>query len=453
MRVNQRLRRIAWFEPFWVLAVGVGLLLPQRFTEAIPGSAAGLWRPLLFGLLLVGWAVRALAYGRLTRRTPLDWPLLFLILCIPVSLWASADRAVSWVAAGYLITGLAAYFALVNWPPAVRRPEIVAWVLVGLGLAIALAAPLMSRLTLAQFSQLPLLGGVLQRFGPQRLEDVNVNVLAGSVVLILPLCASLALSRGWKRPWLAVLPAAAALGILAVIGITGSRGAYLAAATGIAVVAVLRWPRLIYAVLVLLVAGVIGIVVIGPARSLEAISLNGALGGLSGRAEVWSRAVFALQDFGFTGIGIGTFSRLIPRMYPYLTLAPDFNVDHAHNLFLQIGLDLGIPGLISYLALLINTFVLLGPVLRRRGAGEGGLAAAPVKHGRGAPLAWGLAAGAAGGLAAMLVHGAFDATIWNSRPAFVPWVLIALSVLVGLRDVHQGAARSGSTPDSLASTN
>jgi putative inorganic carbon (hco3(-)) transporter len=442
-----------WLEPFWVLAVGVGLLLPQRFTAVIPGSVAGLWQPLLCGVLLVGGMVRALAYGRLTRRTPLDWPLLLLILCIPLSLWASADRGVSWVAAGYLVFGLAMTFALVNWPPSARRPEIVAWALMGLGLAIALVAPVMSRLTVAQFSQLPLLGVVLQRLGPQRLEDVNVNVLAGSVALILPLYLSMALRRGWKRPWTAVLFAAGALGILAVIGITRSRGAYLAAATGIAVVAVLRWPRLIYAVGAALVAAVIGAAVIGPERGLEFISLNGALGGLSGRAEVWRRAVFALQDFGITGIGIGTFSRLIPRMYPYLTLAQDFNVDHAHNLFLQVGLDLGIPGLIAYLALLINTFVLLGSVLRGRDARKGALAGAPVEHGRGAPLAWSVAAGAAGGMAAMLAHGMFDATNWNSRPAFVPWVLIALSVLVGLQGAPQAEARSGSTPDSFASTN
>ena len=438
-----------------MLILGAGLLLPQRFVPANLGPLTGMLHPLWIALLLVGWPVRLLAYGRLTRRTPLDWPFLLLVLCIPVSFWASSDKTVSLEAAGYLIFGLALFFALLNWPPAARRPEIVAWALITLGFGIALVAPLMNRLTVAQFSQLPFLGAVLGRLGPQRLEDVNINVLAGSMVLILPLYVSMALRGGWrspaelagKRPWLNLLFAAGALVTLAVIVITRSRGAYVAAAAGIAVVAVLRWPRLLVAVPVLLIAGAVGIVMIGPTRSLEVLSFNGALGGLSGRSEVWTRALYALQDFAITGIGIGTFSRVIPVMYPYLTLAPDFHVDHSHNLFLQVGLDLGIPGLIAYLALLINTFVLLGSALRGRGARDG------ISGERRYQMSWSLAAGAAGGLTAMLAHGIFDATIWNSRPAFLPWALIALSVLVGIGAVPQGVLRSGSTPDSFASTN
>ena len=43
-----------------------------------------------------------------------------------------------------------------------------------------------------------------------------------------------------------------------------------------------------------------------------------------------------------------------------------------------------------------------------------------------------LAAGALGGLLAMFVHGIFDAAVWGSKPAIVPWLLIALAVQVGL---------------------
>jgi hypothetical protein len=33
----------------------------------------------------------------------------------------------------------------------------------------------------------------------------------------------------------------------------------------------------------------------------------------------------------------------------------------------------------------------------------------------------------------MLIHGLFDAPVWGVKPAFIPWLLIALSMLVSLR--------------------
>ena len=85
---------------------------------------------------------------------------------------------------------------------------------------------------------------------------------------------------------------------------------------------------------------------------------------------------------------------------------------------MQIGVDLGVPGLIAYVAMLFNVFVMLFLALRQRTAA----------------LDWTLAVGAFGGLLAMLIHGIFDAPVWSARPTFIPWLLIALSMLVSLRD-------------------
>ncbi len=57
-----------------------------------------------------------------------------------------------------------------------------------------------------------------------------------------------------------------------------------------------------------------------------------------------------LQDFPFTGIGMGTFTQVADRLYPFFLYAPG-TVEHAHNLFLQVGVDLGLPGLIAWLAI------------------------------------------------------------------------------------------------------
>ncbi|MER3513799.1 MAG: hypothetical protein C4310_04935, partial [Chloroflexota bacterium] len=72
-----------------------------------------------------------------------------------------------------------------------------------------------------------------------------------------------------------------------------------------------------------------------------------------GRLELWSRALEAIADYPFTGIGMGTFDHVIPLRYPYVLLAgAELAVPHAHNLFLQVAVDLGLPGLIAFVALL-----------------------------------------------------------------------------------------------------
>ena len=79
---------------------------------------------------------------------------------------------------------------------------------------------------------------------------------------------------------------------------------------------------------------------------------------------------------------------------------------------MQVAIDLGIPGLIAWLAILIVVVVQAIGVLRRGPS----------------PL-WALAAGVLGGLTAMLVHGVLDATLWGTKLAFVPWLLYALAML------------------------
>ena len=129
--------------------------------------------------------------------------------------------------------------------------------------------------------------------------------------------------------------------------------------------------------------------------------------------EIWGRALYALQDFAFTGVGIGHFNQVIPLLYPYFLIAPSVDIPHAHNLVLQIGVDLGFPGLIAWLSLLLTVFVVLVHTVRR-----------PPN-----PLARALAAGVVAGMTAMLVHGIVDAALWGTKLAFIPWLLFALAML------------------------
>jgi putative inorganic carbon (HCO3(-)) transporter len=116
-----------------------------------------------------------------------------------------------------------------------------------------------------------------------------------------------------------------------------------------------------------------------------------------------------------TGVGL-VFDRVIPLLYPYFLIPPSIEIPHAHNLLLQVGIDLGIPGLVAYLAILMVVFVRLISALRRPANG----------------LNWALAAGVLSGLTAMLVHGLLDAPLWGTKLAFLPWLFFALAMLTAI---------------------
>ncbi len=86
---------------------------------------------------------------------------------------------------------------------------------------------------------------------------------------------------------------------------------------------------------------------IGDVLTVEAL---GGVATLSNfRLDVWTQAYAGLQDFPFTGMGFGTFRALLFLLYP-TRISPSYNVGHAHNFFLQTGLDFGLPGLIAMIA-------------------------------------------------------------------------------------------------------
>jgi putative inorganic carbon (HCO3(-)) transporter len=128
------------------------------------------------------------------------------------------------------------------------------------------------------------------------------------------------------------------------------------------------------------------------------------------RLEIWTRARYGLEDFPFTGIGLGTFRRLAPLLYPLFLVSPDRDIAHAHNHLLQTGLDLGLPGLITYLAL----WLLAGAMLWRSW------------HRKQNVWQCALVIGLAGALVGHFVYGLTDAVALGASPGFIFWLSLGL---------------------------
>ena len=121
-----------------------------------------------------------------------------------------------------------------------------------------------------------------------------------------------------------------------------------------------------------------------------------------------------IQDFPITGVGMGLFSDVADNLYPFFLNSPG-SVPHAHNLFLQIAVDMGIPGLITWLSIF---FIVIATAWQL------------YKYGQKRRDSWasGFGAGLLCSQVALIAHGIFDAAIWNNaRPAAIIWGIWGLA--------------------------
>jgi len=430
-------RLAAWLadhEIWWLVPTVPLLVFPGRW------NVAGL------ALLPIPWLCRWLGRGRLTRPTWLEWALLSLLLMVPVTLWATALPEVTRLAVYQLLAGMAVFYSLVNWTSSESRLWWATLGLVALGLALALIAPVGVRWSTGKLFALSRL---YSRFPLLLKDSINPNVLAGALVVIMPMALSLALPGGERRRCLLrVAMGLSFLLMLFILVLTQSRGAYIAIAFSLLSIAILhnRW------FLLSLPLGLAGLAVawwrLGTQPLVDLLVTTQTIGGWEGRREVWSRAIYMVQDFPYTGIGMGTFNQVANLLYPFFLAGPDAEIPHAHNLFLQIGVDLGLPGLVAYLALLTACFLMAW----RAYTWEKSQIPNPKSEIRNPKSQ--IAIGLLGSLTALVVHGLMDAVTWGTKPSVVTWavfgVTMALYRLAGERagGMRGRGAREPAAPSS-----
>lgn len=131
-----------------------------------------------------------------------------------------------------------------------------------------------------------------------------------------------------------------------------------------------------------------------------------------------------IADAPYTGIGLNTYPFVLFSHYPTFSLGPE---PHAHNLLLQAGVDVGLPGLALLVCVLAGFFLSVVQAYRRTSD----------------PVLRAVLAGAGGGVAAWLLFGAADAITLGAKPGAGLWALLALGMAAAQ---HGTAAYSTSWP-------
>jgi putative inorganic carbon (HCO3(-)) transporter len=118
------------------------------------------------------------------------------------------------------------------------------------------------------------------------------------------------------------------------------------------------------------------------------------------------------------------FEKTVLTFYPLFENAPGLPVPHAHNLFLQMGVEFGIGGLVAFVSFVVAVLLAGADAMR---------------HARDSAQGW-LAAGLTAGFVVYLVHGLVDAVGTSTKVSVIIWFMVAL-LMVAHRRVM--AARRG----------
>jgi putative inorganic carbon (HCO3(-)) transporter len=396
--IRRLLTRVTALE-LWILAA---YGLAAAFFNVPPSLV--LLLPALF------WPARLLAGRPLHARSPADVAIRFLLVVVALSLFGVSRDPVSQVHAARLFYGVLLYYALLDW---VQWRADLRWLVRGLA-AITVGLGLFALISVewdtSRFLFLP--AQIYDRFQVLVGDAVHRNVMAGAL-LQLSLFPWIAALASWRRRMIwQFLPALAlAVFVSGMLLLTQSRSAVLAFGISLLLVIGLAWlssPRRAIIQLTVGLLAVLGLT-IALAPSLTDYLF---LGGIERRLAMWARGIYMMRDFPWSGVGFGLYQPTLNAFYPLFEVNPEIS-PHAHNIFIQIGVDLGLPGLIAWLGVY---FLVLKSAWRLIVKGQSD----------DATLAWVLGLGLFAGQVGLAVHGLFDAVTWGMvRSAPLVWALWA----------------------------
>ena len=290
-----------------------------------------------------------------------DWLALIFAVSAWAGYWAAYDPATAWNKAWLVMTAILLYFSLKAQPT--RNLFWISIFIFGLGVGVSLYYFLTH-----DFIVLPRklelvnnMGRWIMNVRPQTgWTPIHPNYVAGMIAVTVPFIFYPIWDfkkRNFPIPAPALLAIVTGLSLAALaLVMATSRGVVLATLSGMGGWLLWRlidlsgisrrikgeavFPILLFIYLCVVVA----FLYVGPARSGSLFSGNYYYGDGT-RAELFSRSVYLLLDYPITGGGLGSFPGLYSQ---YLLGIPFYNVPNSHNLFLDVGIEQGVFGGLSF---------------------------------------------------------------------------------------------------------
>jgi putative inorganic carbon (hco3(-)) transporter len=410
--------------------------------------------------------------------TPLNGVLLLMMIMVLVSLWATPDINNSLPKISGMVLGIGVFFTVVREGVRPRGWIYGCLAFLGMGLGIALISLVDTSWVTNKVPLLNRINARLDTFATG-IKSVDSSIhpaeVAGALIWILPMMVVISVAlfyflprvktvrarapgkgfqeifHGWRMIGAIILFLGATFFLATVFLLSQSRAGYMGLIITLPLLILIAIPprwRLSYAAILVVLVIVSGILlgshweaVRGWVSGSDLSTSTGlSMDSLAGRLELWSRAIYGIQDFPFSGMGMNTFRMILPVLYPLSNFPSQVDFGHAHNEFLQAALDLGIPGLIAFLALYIGCFWMLAEIWRTTRNPS-------IDNKYWSIVTRSIALGLGGGFLAHLLYGLLDAVALGAKPGVLFWMLMGL--LVGL---HQQVMEHRTAVDHLVTT-
>lgn len=233
----------------------------------------------------------------------------------------------------------------------------------------------------------------------------NPNVLGEYLILLIPICGAMiyASKRLLVRFFYFSVMCCAGLCLI----FTQSRGCWVGLILAAVVFAFLVDKKLV----ALGIIGLMFVPMILPESIIYRFTSIGNLGdsSTSYRVNIWLGTLRIIKDYWWMGIGIG--SEAFNKVYPFYSYNAAVAL-HSHNLYLQILVETGICGLLTFIASMVISFkkILIGYIFGKKNMYSL------------------LCAAAIAGLLGFLLQGMFDYAWYNYRVFAIFWMVIGLGI-------------------------
>jgi putative inorganic carbon (hco3(-)) transporter len=349
----------------------------------------------LIGLLVLVWVVRqVLPNPPPLYRTPLDIIVLVFAAITVLTLFGFNGQTQTQLVGIAKATGGIVMFFLATQSLHVRKDI---WLVIGAVLATGLIQA--ADTSLGVFT-----GQAVSIQARANGPVIDANLFGGFLVLVVPMLMAVGLAL--RRLWITIATAAATLICTVALAATLSRSSWLGLVAATLVLAVV-WPerRRYIAVFV----GVLAVLVLvvglaGPIGARLAATDTGPFAMLANRWSVWQSAVAMTVDHPLFGIGVDNFQNFDPNY-------GNFGINHAHNLFLNIAAERGIPALLVFGFLIVTLFRTLASSLRSAQS----------------TMERALIAGFLATFAGYLVHSIFEVSYYDHKVLLLFWLLVGVA--------------------------